>query len=114
MKYYGKSIGQSFDDPLSSVTTSIHHGVVNVRYLGNPASIADIGMRMLKPHEAAAAHELTLPESIVIDGVARPLTVAESMRLIGNSVPKRMAMLLAQANNVTAIYGPQAQRRRVA
>ncbi|MFW7268799.1 hypothetical protein ACMAUO_12620 [Gluconacetobacter sp. Hr-1-5] len=40
---------------------------------------------------------------IEIDGKRRRLTKSESMRLVGNSVPKRMATLLAQANRVTAL-----------
>ncbi|GAA4475449.1 hypothetical protein [Gluconacetobacter asukensis] len=60
-------------------------------------------MNMLAPSEAAAAHELTLPEWIEIDGKHRRLTKSEVIRLIGNSVPKRMATLLAQANRVTAL-----------
>lgn len=69
-----------------------------------PWLVVDIGMRMLTPAEAAAAHELTMPETIEIDGVRRPLTKTEAMRLVGNSVPKRMAMLLAQANAEHALY----------
>lgn len=63
-----------------------------------PWIVVDIGMRMLRPHEAAAAHELTLPDLIEVDGVRRPLTKTEAMRLVGNSVPKRMAKLLVLAN----------------
>ncbi|NUB05819.1 DNA cytosine methyltransferase [Azospirillum sp. Vi22] len=38
--------------------------------------------------------------------VTRPLTKTEAMRLVGNSVPKRMAMLLAQTNAVHALNAP--------
>lgn len=82
--------------------------------------IVDIGMRMLRPEEAAAAHELRMPEAITLPKrdrrgaivtdatgapvqIARPLTKTEAMRLIGNSVPKRMAMLLARANGPRAL-----------
>ncbi|MTJ93594.1 MAG: DNA cytosine methyltransferase [Desulfovibrio sp.] len=77
--------------------------------------IVDIVMRMLTHWEAAAAHELKLPDLIrvrkrdrkgnfVFDEkgehvwIERPLTKTEATRLIGNSVPKRMAKLLALAN----------------
>lgn len=80
----------------------------------------DICMRMLTPKEAAAAHELRLPDlirvrkrdrkgNVVLDDagaevwIERPLTKTEAMRLVGNSVPKRMAMLLAQANAPRAL-----------
>lgn len=60
--------------------------------------VVDIGMRMLTPAEAAAAHELRMPEEIEIDGTRRPLTKTDAMALVGNSVPARMAKLLAAAN----------------
>lgn len=78
--------------------------------------VVDIGMRMLTPAEAAAAHELRMPDLIRVakrdrkgmvvtgtDGnvvfIERALTKTEAMRLVGNSVPKRMAMLLVRANS---------------
>ena len=103
-KYYGQgSQSQAADDPLHSLTTLARFGVVTVQFQGVPHALSDIMMRMLAPSEAAAAHELTLPEWIEIDGKRRALTKSEAMRLIGNSVPKRMARLLAQANRVTAL-----------
>jgi len=77
--------------------------------------VVDIGMRMLRPEEAAAAHELTMPDmirvkqrdrkgNVVLDAEGRevwnerPLTKTEAMRLVGNSVPKRMARLLLECN----------------
>lgn len=77
--------------------------------------VVDIGMRMLRPEEAAAAHELTMPDlirvkqrdrkgNVVLDAKSRevwnerPLTKTEAMRLVGNSVPKRMARLLLEYN----------------
>jgi DNA (cytosine-5)-methyltransferase 1 len=87
-----------------------------------PWIVVDIGMRMLRPEEAAAAHELRMPDLIRVrkrdrkgapvlddDGnevwVERPLTKTEAMRLIGNSVPKRMARLLVEWNARRAL-GP--------
>lgn len=88
--------GKRGDQPIGSAVTLQVAGVLH--------AVVDIGMRMLEPHEAAAAHELTLPKEIEIDGKMRPLTKTEQMRLIGNSVPKRMARLLAQANAVHTLY----------
>lgn len=103
-KYYGQGgVAQGVDDPLHTLTTLARYGVVTVQFRGKPHALSDILMRMLAPSEAAAAHELTLPDWIEIDGKRRRLTKSESMRLIGNSVPKRMATLLAQANRVTAL-----------
>lgn len=73
-----------------------------------PWIVVDIGMRMLRPEEAAAAHELRLPSEIQADGITRPLTKTEAMRLVGNSVPKRMAQLLVQANARHALATAQA------
>ena len=103
-KYYSTGgVSQGVDDPLHTASTKARFSVVGVQIDGLPYVIADIGMRMLEPHEAAAAHELTLPRAITVDGRTRALTKTESMRLIGNSVPKRMARLLAQANIVHAL-----------
>jgi DNA (cytosine-5)-methyltransferase 1 len=107
-KYYGEGgTGQEAGVPLHALTTLARFGVVTVTIQGEPWIIADIGMRMLEPAEAAAAHELRLPDSITLNGVRRPLTKSESMRLIGNSVPRRMARLLAEANVVHALTHPR-------
>lgn len=105
-QYYSEgSDSQACDEPLATVTTKPRHAVVTVTIAGKPYAIVDIGMRMLTPEEAAAAHELRLPKTIVQDGQERRLTKTEAMRLIGNSVPKRMARLLAEANAVHALDG---------
>ena len=98
-KFYSQGGGaQALDDALHTLSTLDRFGVVTTTLHGVPYVVADIGMRMLEPNEAAAAHELALPPQIEIGGVKRRLTKSEAMRLIGNSVPKRMARLLAQAN----------------
>ncbi len=103
-KYYGEGgTAQDMAAPMDTLTTLARFGVVTVTIEGEPYVIADIGMRMLSPEEAAAAHELTLPKTITINGQTRPLTKSQAMRLIGNSVPKRMARLLAEANVVHAL-----------
>lgn len=95
---------QAADVPLGTVTCKARFNLVTVQVEGQPYVVADIGMRMLEPSEAAAAHELTLPRTINIGGVERILSKTEAMRLVGNSVPKRMARLLAQANQAHALY----------
>lgn len=103
-KFYGVGgTSQGCDEALHTLTTLARFGVVTVTIEGELYAIADIGMRMLAPHEAAAAHEMELPKEITIDGKTRALTKSECFRLIGNSVPPRMAMLLAQANSVNAL-----------
>lgn len=97
-KYYGTAQGQRADEPLHALTAKARFGVVTVDLQGEPYAVSDIGMRMLQPHEMAAAHELTLPNQITVGGRTRVLTKTEATHLIGNSVPKRMARLLAEAN----------------
>jgi DNA (cytosine-5)-methyltransferase 1 len=107
-KYYGEGgVAQEADEPLHTVSTKARFGVVTTTIAGQPYIVADIGMRMLAPEEAAAAHELRLPAEIEIDGRRRRLTKSEAMRLIGNSVPKRMARLLAEANVRHALATPE-------
>ena len=107
-KYYTMGgTDQGADVPLHTLSTKARFNVVTVSLKGKPFVVADIGMRMLEPKEAAAAHELTLPKEITVGGVRRPLSKTEAMRLIGNSVPKRMARLLAEANAADALYVPQ-------
>ena len=110
-KYYGEGgTAQDCGLPMDTLTTLARFGLVTVTIGGEPYVITDIGMRMLSPEEAAAAHELTLPKTITINDQSRPLTKSAAMRLIGNSVPKRMARLLAEANVVHAL----AERREIA
>jgi DNA (cytosine-5)-methyltransferase 1 len=114
-KYYSSGgQDQACDEPLHTLATKARFSVVSVAIHGVPYVVSDIGMRMLSPHEAAAAHELTLPAAITINGTVRPLTKTECMRLVGNSVPKRMARLLAQANAAHALYSPAASTHEVA
>ena len=104
--YDGRGVGQGPCEPLRTATTEDRHGVVVVHLDGEPYAVVDIGMRMLEPREAAAAHELRLPDLVEVRGVRRPLTKKEAMRLVGNSVPKRMARLIARANRVDALRAP--------
>ncbi len=112
-KYYGTAEGQGAGEPLHALTSKARFGIVTVDLQGETYAVADIGMRMLQPHEMAAAHELQLPKQIAVNGAMRPLTKTEATRLIGNSVPKRMARLLAEANAAHTLHAP-AQARAAA
>lgn len=111
VKYYGAAAGQGADEPLHALTSKARFRIVTVPIDGESYAVADIGMRMLQPHEMSAAHELQLPTQIEIGGKRRPLTKTEATRLIGNSVPKRMARLLAEANAVHALQIAQREVR---
>jgi DNA (cytosine-5)-methyltransferase 1 len=110
-KYYSQGgVTHGMDEPLHTLSTKARFAPVTAMIEGTPYAVADIGMRMLEPHEAAAAHELHLPKRITLDGKTRPLTKSECMRLIGNSVPKRMAYLLARENIQHALTGANVAR----
>lgn len=106
-KYYGAGgQDQPVDQPLDTLTAKARFGVVGVEIDGAWYAIADIGMRMLEPEEGAAAHGFAagvFPAPVTVGGKSRPLTKQERMALVGNSVPPRMAEVLARANPVQAL-----------
>jgi DNA (cytosine-5)-methyltransferase 1 len=75
-----------------------------VQIAGEPYYIADIRMRMLKPRELYLAQ--SFPERYIIDrgidedGAELRMTVADSVRMCGNSVPPAVAEALVRANLV--------------
>lgn len=98
VKYYGTG-GQQQDlfDSLHTVTTKARFGLVMVH--GEPYAIADIGMRMLAPHELFAAQGFPPDYQIAPIHNGRPLTKTEQTALVGNSVspPPARALVLANA-----------------
>lgn len=99
-QYYSQGgTSQAMEEPLHTVTTLARHAIVTVVIDGLTYAVADIGMRMLEPEEAARAHGLTLPKLITLGGKTRKLTKREGFRLVGNSVPSEMARLIVQANS---------------
>ncbi|WP_064577204.1 DNA cytosine methyltransferase [Cupriavidus gilardii] len=97
VKYYSEG-GQDQDcrAPMHTIPTKDRLGVVTVA--GEPYLIADIGMRMLEPHELYAAQGF--PSSYVIAPVidGRPLPKHAQVRMCGNSVSPPMAAALVRAN----------------
>ncbi len=96
-KYYGnEKDGVEVREPMHTIPCVDRFGLVMVH--GEPHYIADIGMRMLKPHELYAAQGF--PASYVIaplvDG--RRLTERAQVRMCGNSVSPPMAAALVRAN----------------
>lgn len=88
---------QGCDEPLHTITTKHRMGLVTVH--GQDYRIVDIGMRMLQPHELAAAQGF--PPGYVIDRTAdgKPVTKADQVRLIGNSVAPPVMAALARVNH---------------
>jgi DNA (cytosine-5)-methyltransferase 1 len=97
VKYYSEG-GQDQDcrDPMHTIPTKDRLGLVMVA--GQQYQIADIGMRMLEPHELYAAQGF--PSSYVIAPVigGRRLPKHAQVRMCGNSVSPPMAAALARAN----------------
>jgi DNA (cytosine-5)-methyltransferase 1 len=99
VKYYGNDGDVNLRDPLHTVTTRDRFGLVTVRC--EQYAIADIGLRMLAPHELFRAQGF--PDEYVIDrgdfdGEIRPLTKTAQTRMCGNSVCPPLAATLVQAN----------------
>jgi DNA (cytosine-5)-methyltransferase 1 len=82
---------QSIGDPLHTVTCKARMGLVTVTVNGQTRYITDIGMRMLAPHELAAAQGF--PDTYSVTG-----TKTERIARIGNSVCPPVAKAIVEAN----------------
>lgn len=112
VKYYGTdgtgetAQHQRADRPLDAITARARFAVVTVTIDAVTYVIVDIGLRMLKPRELANAQGF--PADYVLDPVVRkfvrgkwierPLTIAEQISAIGNSVCPPVAKALVAAN----------------
>jgi DNA (cytosine-5)-methyltransferase 1 len=106
VKYFGTAKGADLQDPFHTVTTLPRFAVVTVTIDAVTYVIVDIGMRMLTPRELARAQGF--PESYILDPIApqmirgkivhKPLTKAQQIRMIGNSVCPDVAEALVAAN----------------
>lgn len=90
-KFYGVGLGQMIEDPLGTVTSKDHFGLVMVTVDGEPYVIVDIGMRMLTPRELARGQGF--PDSYILTG-----TKTSQVARIGNSVSPVMSEALVRAN----------------
>jgi DNA (cytosine-5)-methyltransferase 1 len=103
VKYYSSSgQQQSLFDPLHTVTVRPRFGLVMIE--GKAYEIADIGMRMLQPHELFAAQGF--PADYVVDipdrGDGKPLTKKDKYALCGNAVCPQVAAAIVRANSYAA------------
>lgn len=98
INYYGTGMSADLNEPLNTCTGNVHSGLVVVRIDGKEYAIADIGLRMLQPHELYAAQGF--PEGYIFarsnDGT--PLSKAAQVRMCGNSVCPPVAAALVCAN----------------
>lgn len=106
VKYFGTAKGQPVDEPFATVTTLPRYAVVTVTIDAVTYVLVDIGLRMLTPRELARAQGF--PDDYVLDPVIpklkrgklvhEPLTKAQQIRMIGNSVCPHVARALVCAN----------------
>lgn len=89
IKYYGQGIGQTVGEPLTTILSKEKFGLVTVN--GDLYHIEDIGLRMLRPHELAAAQGF--PRDYKLTG-----TGASQVARIGNSVPPDVVAAIVKAN----------------
>lgn len=100
LKYHGGERqarrGQALDLPLRTIDTSNRFGLVVVH--GEAYQIADIGMRMLQPHELFAAQGFPDDYDIAPELNGKPLTKTTQISLAGNSVCPQVAEAIVLAN----------------
>lgn len=97
VKYYGRGIGQACTEPLHTMPTRDRFGLVTVTLSGEQYAIVDIGMRMLQPHELAAAQGFPADYQFAEAG-GRAVPKYQQVRLIGNSVCPPLARAIIAAN----------------
>lgn len=108
--FYGNKddIGQRINETLRTITTKDRFGIVTVA--GQDYQIADIGLRMLQPHELFAAQGF--PSDYIIDrdceGKEYPKT--EQVARCGNAVPPPFAKALVEANLPELCKSEKAER----
>jgi DNA (cytosine-5)-methyltransferase 1 len=93
--YYGNdgTGGQQLHDPMRALTAKHRLGLVTIH--GVDYQIADIGLRMLEPHELLRAQFGQFAEGYDMSAAR---TKAAKVRLIGNSVCPEVARALVEAN----------------
>ena len=96
MAYYGASVGSDLDEPMRTVTTKEHFGLVTVH--GQNYQIVDIGMRMLEPHELFAAQGFLADYIIDKDVHGNKFTKKDQVAKCGNAVCPPLAEALVLAN----------------
>lgn len=96
--YREGSTGQSVKRPMRTITAKARLGLVEVDGVGD-FQIMDIGMRMLTPWELALAQFGEFAEGFSFD-IGRKVTLADQVRLIGNSVPPHMVRAIVEINKV--------------
>lgn len=104
-KYYGGNEGarktpndnsQSLHDPMHTIPATDRFSLVTIQSINY--IIADIGMRMLAPHELYQAQGFPTSYIIAPEFKGKPLSKTAQVKMCGNSVPPPMAEALVRAN----------------
>jgi DNA (cytosine-5)-methyltransferase 1 len=99
LKYYGgdgkPDQQQDLFGPLHTVTSRARFGLVTIA--GEDYEIADIGMRMLQPHELFAAQGFPGDYEIAPEFNGKPMTKTAQTALCGNSVCPQVAEALVRS-----------------
>jgi len=102
IKYYGEGTGQDIKTPLHTITTKDRFALITI--YGTKYVIADIGLRMLQPHELYAA--MGFPADYITKFIKpsnkRLMTKADEIQRCGNAVCPGVAKTLVELN-----YSPQ-------
>lgn len=96
VKYYGQNDAISLEKPLSTITAGGNKFALTTVMFEN--GIADIGMRMLHPHELYAAQGFPGKYQFEFDANGKKIPHGEKIRRVGNSVPPPFAEVLVRAN----------------
>jgi DNA (cytosine-5)-methyltransferase 1 len=104
VKYYGHSEGFSLSEPVHSLTGKDRFGLVTVNIDGETYAIADIGMRMLAPHELLLAQGFPREYALDADINGKKTTKSAQIAMIGNSVCPPVAKAIVTANVGTVAY----------
>lgn len=107
-EYYGNSKdGFSIEEPLHTVTTRDRFSLVTIQIKKTTYAIADIGLRMLQPHELYAAQ--AFPSSYIFNRTdEKILSKSAQVRMCGNSVCPPVAAAVVRAN-----YQPVQNERKL-
>lgn len=97
IKFYREG-GQwaGLDEPMHTIPTRDRMGLVTVH--GQDYLIADIGMRMLQPHELKRAQGFADSYELAVEFEGKPLSKSAQVRMVGNSVCPGVAAALVREN----------------
>lgn len=106
-KYYGTDQDPSMSEPLHTITTKDRFSLVSVSVGGERLVMTDIGMRMLVARELYDAQ--SFPRDYTIDRTRfGPLSRTSQTRMVGNSVPPKLAAAVAKANRPASLIAKEA------